>query len=31
LFPKFYLAKGLEDWLYDRVTQYVSTRPNLVF
>jgi radical SAM superfamily enzyme YgiQ (UPF0313 family) len=31
LFPKFYLARGLEDWLFDTVTQYVATRPNWIF
>jgi radical SAM superfamily enzyme YgiQ (UPF0313 family) len=31
LFPKFYLARGLEDWLYDTVIQYVSTRPNFIY
>jgi radical SAM superfamily enzyme YgiQ (UPF0313 family) len=27
LFPRFYLAKGLEDWLYDTVTRRLSANP----
>ncbi len=31
LLPRFYVVRGLEDWLYDTVAQYTSTRPNCFF
>ncbi len=31
LLPRFYVVRGLEDWLYDIVAQYTSTRPNWFF
>jgi len=28
LFPKFYIVKGLEDWLYETVRAWMAERPN---
>jgi radical SAM superfamily enzyme YgiQ (UPF0313 family) len=28
LFPRFYLVRGLEDWIYDAVAKRLSSRPN---
>jgi radical SAM superfamily enzyme YgiQ (UPF0313 family) len=28
LFPKFYVVRGLEDWLRETVKQYTAERPN---
>jgi len=30
LFPKFYLARGLEDWLLETVKQWAGKRPNWI-
>ncbi|MBN1568803.1 MAG: radical SAM protein [Acidobacteria bacterium] len=30
LYPRFYLARGLEDWLYDTVARRVAGRPNCI-
>ncbi len=31
LFPRFYVVKGLEDWLYETVSRFASTRANWIF
>ncbi|MBE9530984.1 MAG: hypothetical protein IMF00_06935 [Proteobacteria bacterium] len=30
LFPRFYLVKGLEDWLRETVKKYMAERPNWI-
>ena len=30
LFPKFYIAKGLEGWLVETVSSWMKSRPNWV-
>ena len=31
LFPRFYMAKGIEDWLFAEVNRRMASRPNWIF